>query len=201
MGTGCKTGKSFDQDPTALWCLSSAFMRMTIPEEETIRQAVTVQWLVGFLPNSENCAAGREMANIAKMIYQRLPGMSLGGIAVFLYQQGTPSPTGRERRAQPVISDLPSIPQYIRAIVSSDKHFMVQGEKGIRSNLDEDTKQPKAARYSSQSMPSGLLICAVTIGVSHGLPARRSGAVQAEWGMGRSSANVLPQSQKKLLRQ
>lgn len=130
MGTGCKTGKSFDQDPTALWCLSSVFLRLTILEEETIRQAITVQWLVGFLSNSENCVAtDRERANIAKMIYRHLSGMSLGGIAVFLYQQGIPSPTGRKRWVHPVVSDLPSTPKYIRAIVSFDEHFIVQGEK------------------------------------------------------------------------
>ena len=36
---------------------------------------------------------------------------------------------------------------------------MTQGEKCIRSNLDEDTNQRKATRYNSQSVLSGLLVC------------------------------------------
>lgn len=100
-------------------------------------------------------------ANIVKMIYrQYLSGMSLGGIADFLYQQGIPSPTGKAHWTQPVISDLLSNKKYIGSIVSFDEYFMVQGEKGNRSNIDEDTKQRKATRYSSQSVLSGLLICA-----------------------------------------
>lgn len=106
-------------------------------------------------------AIDNKKANVLKMIYrQYLSGMSLGGIADFLYQQGVPSPTGKERWTQPVISDLLSNKKYIGAMVSFDEYFMVQGEKGKRSNIDEDTKQRKATRYSSQSVLSGLLICA-----------------------------------------
>lgn len=106
-------------------------------------------------------AIDNKKANVVKMIYrQYLSGMSLGGIADFLYQQGVPSPTGKERWTQPVISDLLSNKKYIGAMVSFDEYFMVQGEKGNRSNIDEDTKQRKATRYSSQSVLSGLLICA-----------------------------------------
>lgn len=100
-------------------------------------------------------------ANIVKMIYrQYLSGMSLGGIADFLYQQSIPSPTGKAHWTQPVISALLSNKKYIGSIVSFDEYFMVQGEKGKRSNIDENTKQRKATRYSSQSVLSGLLICA-----------------------------------------
>lgn len=37
---------------------------------------------------------------------------------------------------------------------------MAQGDKGKRSNIDEDTGKRKAARYSSQNVLSGLLVCA-----------------------------------------
>lgn len=37
---------------------------------------------------------------------------------------------------------------------------MVQGEKGKRSNIDEDTGKRKAAQYSSQNVLSGLLVYA-----------------------------------------
>lgn len=116
----------------------------------------------GFLHNRDgHIATDNKKANIVKMIYrQYLSGMSLGGIADFLYQQGIPSPTGKAHWTQPVISDLLSNKKYIGSIVSFDEYFMVQGEKGNRSNIDEDTKQRKATRYSSQSVLSGLLICA-----------------------------------------
>ena len=85
--------------------------------------------------------------------------MSLKGIADFLFSQNIPSPRGRAQWTQAVISDLLSNQRYIGSIVSFDEFFIVQGEKGKRSNLDEDTNQRKATRYSSQSVLSGLLIC------------------------------------------
>ena len=60
---------------------------------------------------------------------------------------------------QAVISDLLSNQRYIGSIVNFDEFFMAQGEKGKRSNLDEDTNQRKATRYNSQSVLSGLLVC------------------------------------------
>ncbi|WP_298033565.1 recombinase family protein [uncultured Dysosmobacter sp.] len=116
----------------------------------------------GFCYNSDgHIAIDNEKSDIVRMIYrQYLSGMSLGRIADFLYQQGIPSPTGKTSWTQPVISDLLSNKKYIGSIVSFDEYFIVQGEKGNRSNIDENTKHRKATRYSSQSVLSGLLICA-----------------------------------------
>ena len=50
--------------------------------------------------------------------------------------------------------------RYIGYIISFDDFFLVQGEKGKRSNIDEDTGKRKAARYSSQNVLSGILVCA-----------------------------------------
>lgn len=138
-------------------------------------------------------------ADVVNMIYrQYLSGMSLGGIADLLYQQGISSPTGKERWAQTVISDLLSNKKYIGATVSFDEYFMAQGEKGKRSNMDEDTKQRKATRYSSQSVLSGLLICAEC---EHGYRriTRRGGLAlcQPGWSMGKGSASVRPLFRKK----
>ncbi len=105
-------------------------------------------------------AIDQERANIVRAIYQQyLSGMSLKGIADFLFAQGVPSPRGRVQWAQTVISDLLSNQRYIGSIISFDQFFLAQGEKGKRSNLDEDTNQRKATRYSSQSVLSGLLVC------------------------------------------
>ena len=102
----------------------------------------------------------QEKASIIRAIYQQyLSGMSLKGIADFLFAQGIPSPRGKAQWTQAVISDLLSNQRYIGSIVSFDEFFMAQGEKGKRSNLDEDTNQRKATRYNSQSVLSGLLVC------------------------------------------
>ena len=102
-----------------------------------------------------------QKANIVKTIYQQyLSGMSLGRIADFLFEQQIPSPKGKSRWTQPVISNILSNQKYIGYIVSFDDLFLVQGEKGRRSNIDEDTNKRKATRYNAQSVLSGLLVCA-----------------------------------------
>ena len=96
-------------------------------------------------------AIDQEKANIVKTIYQQyLSGMSLKGI---------PSPRGKAQWTQAVISDLLSNQRYIGPIINFDEFFMTQGEKGKRSNIDEDTNQRKATRYNSQSVLSGLFTC------------------------------------------
>ena len=86
--------------------------------------------------------------------------MSLGGSADFLFEQQIPSPKGKGRWTQPVLSNILSNQKYIGHIVSFDDFFLTQGEKGRRSNIDEDTNKRKVTRYNSQSILSGLLVCA-----------------------------------------
>ena len=87
-------------------------------------------------------AIDREKANTVQAIYQLyLSGMSLKGIADFLFAQNIPSPRGKTQWTQAVISGLLSNQHYIGSIVSFDEFFIVQGEKGKRSNLDEDTNE------------------------------------------------------------
>lgn len=116
----------------------------------------------GFMSASDSrIIVDPEKANIVKTIYQQyLSGMSLGGIADFLFEHGIPSPKGKERWTQPVLSNLLSNQKYIGYIISFDDFFLVQGEKSNRSNIDEDTNQRKVTRYNSQSVLSGLLVCA-----------------------------------------
>lgn len=102
----------------------------------------------------------QEKATTVRTIYQQyLSGMSLKGIADFLFAQGIPSPRGKAQWTQAVISDLLSNQRYVGSIISFDEFFMAQGEKDKRSNIDEDTNQRKATRYNSQSVLSGLLVC------------------------------------------
>ena len=102
-----------------------------------------------------------QKANIVRSIYQQyLSGMSLGRIADFLFEQQIPSPKGKDRWTQPVLSNILSNQKYIGHIVSFDDFFLTQGEKGRRSNIDEDSNKRKVTRYNSQSVLSGLLVCA-----------------------------------------
>ena len=115
----------------------------------------------GFTQKPTGIFVEPQQAEIIRQIYQRyLAGDSLEGIADFLFQAGIPFPQGKERWTRPVINNLLSNQKYIGYIISFDEFFRVQGEKGKRSNVDEYTGKRKAARYSSQNVLSGLLVCA-----------------------------------------
>ncbi len=117
--------------------------------------------LYGFIQKQTRIFIEPQQAKVDQQIYQRylLAGDSLEGIADFLFQKGIPSPQGKERWTRPVIDSLLSNQKYIGYIVSFDEFFMDQGEKRHRSNVDEYTGKRKAARYSSQNVLSGLLVC------------------------------------------
>lgn len=115
----------------------------------------------GFYLNSDGAVSiNEEKVNAVRLIYrQYLSGMSLGGIADLLYSEHIPSPKGKERWTQAVISGVLSNTKYIDAVIPFDKYFAVQFEKGKRSLNDEYTGKRKATRYSCQSALSGLLVC------------------------------------------
>ena len=115
----------------------------------------------GFVQKQDGIFVEPHQAKVVKAIFQRYSnGNSLGGIADFLFEQGILSPTGQERWTRPAISKLLSNSKYIGYIISFEDYFAVQVNKGNRSNIDEDTNQRKATRYSSQNVLSGLLVCA-----------------------------------------
>ena len=113
-----------------------------------------------YLKPDDTVVIDEEKANTVRLIYrQYLSGMSLGGIADLLYSEHIPSPRGKERWTQAVISGILSNPKYIDAVIPFDEYFAVQFEKGKRSLNDEYTGKRKATRYCSQSVLSGLLVC------------------------------------------
>lgn len=115
----------------------------------------------GFVQKQNGIFIEPQQAEVVKAIFQRyLNGDSLGGIADFLFERGVPSSTGQEIWTRPAISKLLSNSKYIGYIISFEDYFAVQVDKGNRSNIDEDTNQRKATRYSSQNVLSGLLVCA-----------------------------------------
>ena len=115
----------------------------------------------GFVQKPTSIFVEPQQAKVVQQIYQRyLEGDSLEGIADFLFQEGIPSPQGKERWTRPLINNLLSNQKYVGYIIDFADFFMVQGEKWKRSNIDEDTGKRKATRYSSQNVLSGLLVCA-----------------------------------------
>lgn len=131
----------------------------------------------GFVQKQGGIFVEPQQIEVVKEIFQRyLNGDSLGGIVDFLFEQGVLSPTGQERWTRPTISKLLSNSKYIGYIVSFEDYFAVQVNKGNRSNIDEDTNQRKATRYSSQNVLSGLLVC-TECGANYRRITRSSGEV------------------------
>ena len=104
-------------------------------------------------------AIDQEKANTVRAIYQQyLSGMSLKGIADFLFVQGLPSPKGKAQWTQAVINGLLSNQRYIGSIVSFDEFFMAQGEKDKIDTLKEQVTETeitaKEIRESHQRLLS-----------------------------------------------
>jgi len=101
----------------------------------------------------------QEQATVVSLIYDLyLQGKSLGGIANELKEQGIPSPTGKPVWGRATIDDILSNGKYAPHVVSDDRFWQVQFEKDRRSNTSDNGTR-KAARYNSQNVLSGLLIC------------------------------------------
>lgn len=133
----------------------------------------------GFIQKNDGQVYVEEnQAKIVKLIYQRyLTGDSLGVIADLLFRRNTLSPSGNEKWTRSVIDNMLTNSKYIGYIISFDDYFAVQVEKGNRSNIDEDNNQRKTTRYSSQSVLSGLLVCAECGGANYRRITRLSGEV------------------------
>ena len=101
----------------------------------------------------------QEHAAVVNLIYYLyLKGKSLGGIADALKERGIPSPTGKPVWGRAAIDDILSKGKYVPLIISEEKFYEAQFEKNRRSNTN-DNKTRKTARYNSQNILSGLLIC------------------------------------------
>lgn len=149
----------------------------------------------GFIQKPTGIFIEPQQAKVVQQIYQRyLAGDSPEGIADFLFQNGISSPQGKERWTRLVINSLLSNQKYIGYIVSFDDFFKAQGEKEHSSNVDECTGKHKAARYSSQNVLSGHLVCAecgANYAASLAPPARSSDATRIVWNMGNGFASTL----------
>jgi len=101
----------------------------------------------------------QEQAIVVSLIYDLyLQGKSLGGIVNELKEQSILSPTGQPIWGRATIDDILSNGKYAPHIISDDSFWQAQFEKERRSNTNNN-KTRKTARYNSQNVLSGLLIC------------------------------------------
>jgi hypothetical protein len=98
-------------------------------------------------------------AETVKLIYDLyLQGKSLGGIAQYLQEYHITSPAGNDIWARAAIDNILSNRKYVSAIIPLEQFVETQFEKDKRSNVQLNNKR-KTARYNSQNVLSGLLIC------------------------------------------
>jgi len=101
-----------------------------------------------------------EQAAMVNPIYDLyLQGKSLGGIVDALKEQGIPSPAGKPVWARAAVDNILSNRRYVPYIISEDRFWEAQFEKDRRTNLADNNRTRKTARYNSQNVLSGLLIC------------------------------------------
>ena len=100
-----------------------------------------------------------EQAATVILIYNLyLEGKSLGGIVNELKQRGISSPTEKPIWGKAAIDHILSKAKYVPLIISEEKFYEVQFEKDRHSNMN-DNRTRKTARYNSQNVLSGLLVC------------------------------------------
>ena len=111
------------------------------------------------LDETQKILISQKQAEVVKQIYDLyLQGKSLGGIAQSLESQHIPSPSGNETWSRAAIDKILSNKKYIGTIIPFGKYVEVQFEKEQRSNLQPNNTR-KTARYNSQNVLSGLLVC------------------------------------------
>ena len=102
----------------------------------------------------------QEQAAVVCLIYELyLQGKSLGGIAAVLKEQGISSPTGKPVWARAAVDNVLCNRRYAPHIITEDQFWEAQLERDRRTNLEPDNRTRRTARYNSQNVLSGLLIC------------------------------------------
>jgi len=102
----------------------------------------------------------QDQAATVNLIYDLyLQGKSLGGIVDTLKEQGILSPTGKLLWTRAAIDNILSNGKYVPHMISEERFWEAQFEKERRTNLDADNRTRTTARYNSQNVLSGLLIC------------------------------------------
>lgn len=115
--------------------------------------------LYGYTRKEQGIVPDIQKAKVIRFIYDTyLTGTPLAGIVELLYKENTPSPSGKERWSTAVLHKTLGDSRYI-PLVGFEKYTAVQFELDKRANYDLDTGKRKTARYHSQNVLSGLLVC------------------------------------------
>jgi len=110
------------------------------------------------LSDADRFSVNQSQADAVKLIYDLyLQGKSLGGISDILNECKVLSSTGNPTWTRAAIDHVLSNGRYVPFIISEDLFWQVQIEKERRTNTDDNGR--KAARYNSQNVLSGLLVC------------------------------------------
>ncbi|MDR0841455.1 MAG: recombinase family protein [Christensenellaceae bacterium] len=100
----------------------------------------------------------QKQSSVVKSIYDLyLQSKSLGGIVDTLQEKNIPSPTGNPRWTRAAIDKILSNGRYVSSIISENQFWKAQIERERRTNIDDNGR--KTARYNSQNVLSGLLVC------------------------------------------
>jgi hypothetical protein len=108
--------------------------------------------------DSDNISVCNQQADTIRWIYELyLQGQSLGGIMESLRKSDIYSPTGNTIWSRAAVDKILSNGRYVPSIISEKQFWQAQIEIENRTNLDEHGR--KTARYNSQNVLSGLLVC------------------------------------------
>lgn len=108
--------------------------------------------------NTGTIRVDNDKAETVKLIFESyLNGFSLKRITEHLAEKHVLSPTGKDKWTVQAIDNLLSNEKYLR-IIPAEQFVKVQLEKQKRSNIHADHTR-KTARYNSENVLSGLLVC------------------------------------------
>ncbi len=103
--------------------------------------------------NGDVCLNEAEAEVVSNIFEKYKEGYSLGGIVDWLYQQGIPSPSGKERWTRAAVDKMLSNKSYAPHILSIKQFMDIQLMKLDRSNIERDDNWDpirKKTRYDSK---------------------------------------------------
>jgi len=103
--------------------------------------------------NGDICLDESEAKVVFSIFEKYREGYSLGGIVDWLYEQGIPSPSGKERWTRAAVDKLLSNKSYAPHILSIEQFMDTQIMKLDRSNMERDDNWDsvrKKTRYNSK---------------------------------------------------
>ena len=144
-------------------CLAGNINLTIVDFKERMEQRMAIPYGLKKMPDGNVKMVSAEI-EVVQGIYQLyLDGASLGSIAKELEADQVVAPSGNAKWSRSVIDKILSNGKYVPYAISMELFVAAQFEKDSRSNTQinsDGSTQRKAARYSSQNVLSGLLICA-----------------------------------------